>query len=115
MSAPFDSNRYKATILRHIDADTTWARVHLPFEVKLDMTLRWARIDAPERYTDAGKAATAVVNDWLPVGSTCEIETIKGTKEKFGRYLAVFLVDGVSLNQRLIDEGYAVPYDGGPR
>jgi len=117
MSQPYDSNRYRATILRHVDADTTHARVSLGFDVCVDVTLRWAMIDAPERYTDAGKAATAAVNGWLPVGATCEIETIKGTKEKFGRYLASFYLHGdpESLNDRLVRLGLAVPYDGGPR
>ncbi len=117
MSAPYDDNRYRATILRHIDADTTHARLHLGFDVAVDATLRWAGIDAPERFTDAGKVATAMVNHWLPVGSTCEVATIKSQKEKFGRYLAVFWLPGMtmSLNDYLVELGHAVPYDGGTR
>jgi len=115
MSLPFDNNRYPATIIRHVDADTTWANVRVSFDISVNLSFRWAGIDAPERYTEAGKKATAMVNHWLPVGATCEIETIKDGKEKFGRYLATFFVGGVNLNQRMIDEGYAVPYDGGPR
>ncbi|HXH79505.1 thermonuclease family protein [Nocardioides sp.] len=83
--------------------------------MSVDVTLRWAGIDAPERYTEAGKKATAMVVHWLPVGSTCEIETVKSQREKFGRYLAVFIVAGENLNQKLVDLGHAVPYDGGPR
>ena len=115
MSFPFDGNTYRCVILRHIDADTSYARVHLGMDVSVNVTFRWAGINAPELKTDEGKAATAAVNAWLPVGARCDVQTTKGKKEKFGRYLAVFLVDGVDLNQRLIDEGFAVPYDGGPR
>jgi len=117
VSAPFDNNRYRATIIRHVDADTTHATVHLGLDVSVRVTLRWAGIDAAERYTDAGKAATAAVNGWLPPGATCEIETVRSGKEKFGRYLASFFIHGdpESLNDRLVRLGLAVPYDGGPR
>jgi len=115
MSAPFDNNVYRATVLRHVDADTTYCRVNLGADVSINMTVRWASIDAPERNTVEGKAATAVVNEWLPVGSRCNLQTTEDKREKFGRYLGTFTVDGVNLNQRLIDEGYAVAYDGGKR
>jgi len=117
MSQPYDSNRYRATVIRHIDADTTHADVDWGGDTRSRISLRWAGIDAPERYTDAGKAATAAVNGWLPVGATCEIETTKEKKEKFGRYLASFFIHGdpESLNDRLVRLGLAVPYDGGAR
>jgi len=118
MSAPYDSNRYRATIIRHIDADTTHATVHLGLDVSIDATFRWAGIDAPERYTEEGKIATAWLNDRLPPGYLCEITTAKDRREKFGRYLATFwrLPDDVaSVNAAMVLLGYAVPYDGGPR
>ena len=115
MSAPYDNNRYRATIIRHIDADTTHATIHLGLDVSIDATVRWQGIDAPERYTEAGKVATAWLNDRLPPGYLCEITTLKDRREKFGRYLATFFVNGVNLNQRMIDEGHAVAYEGGPR
>ncbi len=35
------------------------------------------------------------------------------SKEKYGRYLAVFtLSDGTNVNDWLVANGYAVPYDG---
>ncbi len=116
MSFPFDANVYKATILRHVDADTSWCAVAIGFDVRINLTFRWAGIDSPERYTEAGKVATAKVNEWLPVGSVCTITTVKDSREKFGRYLATFIdANGVNCNQRLIDEGHAVSYEGGPR
>lgn len=116
MSAPWDSNRYKATILRHVDADTTHAEVMLGFDVRVRLTFRWAGLDAPEISTDVGKAAHAAVQRWLPVGSTCEVSTRRDSREKFGRYLATFhLPDGTDVNAALIAEGMARPYDGGRR
>jgi len=116
MSAPYDTNRYRATIIRHIDADTTRATIHLGLDVSIDATLRWAGIDAPERYTEAGKIATAWLSGRLPTGHVCEVETIK--VDKFGRYLGTFFHthdDAESVNAALVRLGYAVPYDGGPR
>lgn len=116
MSSPFDTNRYLAEIVRHVDADTSHVEIRLGLDVRVLATLRWAGLDAPERGTETGRLATAVVNGWLPPGSVCEIQTIRDSREKFGRYLATFFdADGVNLNERLIAEGYAVPYDGGHR
>lgn len=117
MTSPYDNNRYKAIILKHVDADTTHVEVSLGLDVRTRITVRWAGIDAPERNTELGKKATMLVNEWLPVGSLCEIETTKLKKEKFGRYLASFYIeaDAESLNDKMIRLGIAVPYTGGPR
>lgn len=116
MSAPFDTNAYNAMILRHIDGDTTVVEIACGFDVRIRMTVRWAGIDAPERFTDGGKYATSKVNEWLPVGSICQITTMKDSREKYGRYLATFYdAAGVNLNTRMITEGIAVLYNGGPR
>jgi micrococcal nuclease len=116
MSTPYDTNVYKATILKHHDGDTTWAEVALGFDVSMRLTVRWSGIDAPELGTAEGVVALRAVQAWLPVGSTCRITTVKDKREKFGRYLATFLdADGESLNDRLVREGLARPYDGGKR
>ena len=46
-----------------------------------------------------------------------EVETIKEKREKFGRYLATFFIPGqaMSLNDRLVEKGFAVRYAGGKR
>ena len=117
MSQPFDSNTYRAIIIRHIDADTTYARVHLGMDVSVNVTFRWAGINAPELKTDEGKAAAAAVNAWLPAGARCDVQTTKDRREKFGRYLGTFFTSGdpESLNDRLVRLGLAVAYDGGKR
>jgi len=116
MSAPFDSHSYPATIVRHVDADTTWAHVRLPFDVSINLTFRWAGIDSPERNTVEGKAALAEVSRLLPLGSTCTVTTVKDRREKFGRYLATFwTADGTNVNAWLVEAGFAVPYAGGSR
>jgi endonuclease YncB( thermonuclease family) len=121
MSFPYDRNTYRATILRHVDADTTWAEVDLGFDASIKLTFRWAGIDAPEKNTPEGKIALMEVKRLLPEGSRCLIETEKDSREKFGRYLAWFYTMTESghtdenVNAYLIDLGMVKPYDGGPR
>ncbi len=116
MSHPYDANTYRATIIRHIDADTSQISVDCGLDVSVRLTVRWAGVDAPERYTVAGIEATARVNELLPPGSTCLLRTERLAHDKFGRYLGTFVDEhGENLNARLVAEGYAVPYDGGPR
>jgi endonuclease YncB( thermonuclease family) len=35
--------------------------------------------------------------------------------DKYGRLLGDFYVDGIHVNQKMIDQGFAVPYDGGTK
>ncbi len=115
MSHPYDANAYRATILRHTDADTSRIEIDCGFDVTVRLTVRWAGIDAAERYTVAGIEATARVNELLPPGSTCLFRAAK-SREKYGRYLGTFtLADGTVVNDLLVAEGHATPYDGGPR
>lgn len=81
--------------------------------------LRLYGVQAPERYTTAGKAATAWVLQWLtehcPDG-VFTVNTFKGSygldkQEKYGRYLAIITApDGQRLNDDLVATGNAVPY-----
>ena len=57
----------------------------------------------------AGTAAKLFVTREL-LGREVRIHTEKS--DVFGRWLALVLVDGVNFNQRLIAEGYAVPFLG---
>ena len=79
---------------------------------------RLAGIDAPELGTDAGRTARDWLRTWMPVGTAVTAITHKDTADKYGRWLCeLFLPTDpvVSVNQKLIDAGLAVPYDGGSR
>jgi micrococcal nuclease len=116
MSAPFDTNTYRAVVLSHHDADTSHIAVMPGFDLTINLTVRWAGINAPEISTPAGKTSLAWLNEQLPAGSTVTLQTIKDRKEKYGRYLGTFLDGtGVNINQAMIEAGMAVAYDGGPR
>lgn len=102
---------YRATILRHLDADTSWIRVDLGFDTFIKISVRWAGINAPEMSTSEGVVAREVLIGKLPEGSECILRTIKDKKEKFGRYLGIFIhPDGTNLNDWLITNGHAVIY-----
>lgn len=113
MTLPYDTNRYRCTIIRHVDADTSWVTVDLGFDCSLKMAIRWADIDAVERSDPLGPEATAYVNTVLPPGQPCFLTTIRDKREKYGRYLGTFWQWSdapMSVNQMVIDAGYAVPY-----
>jgi len=101
---------YNAQVTRIIDADTVEVRVDVGFRMWAEMPMRLAGINAPEKYTDAGKVATNALTDQLgSIPSDVVVKTIKPV-EKYGRYLGVLFKDEVNLNEWLINFGYAVPY-----
>lgn len=107
---------YNATILRVVDGDTVDAAVDLGFDIHMNMKLRLMGINAPELSTLEGKNA----RDWLTTilageNNQITIRTEKDRTEKYGRYLATLLIGDVSINQMMIDDGYAVVYTGGKR
>lgn len=111
---------YAATIERVIDGDTVDLSIDLGFSVWIRQRVRLAGIDAPERYTDAGRAAKAYLAALLPEGLKVQTQTMKAeSTEKYGRYLADVLI-GVGGQERsvatiMVCAGHAEPYDGGKR
>lgn len=103
--------KYRAEVVRVVDGDTVDAAVDLGFDVTLSARFRMLGINAPEKNTKEGKESLARLAVLLPVGSLVVVQTTKDKKEKFGRYLGTFLVDGKSINQQLVDEGFAVLKD----
>jgi micrococcal nuclease len=100
--------KYRAEVVRVVDGDTVDAQVDLGFDVKLSARFRLLGINAPEKNTKEGKESLSRLTALLPVGSSVVVQTTKDKKEKYGRYLGTFLVDGKSVNQQLVDEGFAV-------
>lgn len=115
---------YSATVLRVVDGDTIWVTVDLGMDTYRTIDIRFYGINAPEKNTDAGKAAKAWLESQLPPGTRVVLDTYKDQTEKYGRYLGIvrlgaFAVtnDGTTvlagtrnLNQELVDNGMAVPY-----
>lgn len=101
---------YRATLDRIIDADTVRLVVDLGFRVTLTETFRLAGINAPERFTEAGKLATQFVADWFARQTEVVLESQKAPQqEKYGRWLATLRgSDGTTLNDQLVTAGHAV-------
>ena len=109
---------YNANIIRVYDGDTVWADLDLGFGIWMrNQAIRLRGINTPElrgETKEAGIAARDRLKDLLArVGNQCVIITVKDDQTgKYGRILGELLVAGeeISLNQMLIDEGFAVPY-----
>jgi len=111
---------YKAVVDRIIDGDTLDADIWLGFDVVLPkQRIRLWGIDTPESRTRnkeekvRGLLSKAYLIALAPVGSTLRLQS--RDKGKFGRILGVIFAgaDETSINQRMCDSGYAVPYHGG--
>lgn len=110
---------HPAEIIRWVDADTVILRVHVDYRhigEPLYHRLTW--IQAPERYTERGKIATARVNELAPPGTMVTVQTfwLDGYPDSFGRWLANIFIgpdNNISISELLLREGLAVPYHKG--
>lgn len=98
---------YKAKIIRLVDADTVIANIDKGFRDWQEFALRLYGIDAPERFTDAGKLATAHLTGLLE-GKGIRVDTYIDKQDKYGRYLATIWADGVNVNLKMVEDGHAV-------
>lgn len=113
---------YKCKINKVLDGDTVQIDLDLGFNITLiNQKVRLAGIDTPESRTtneeekQRGLLSKKKLTEKLPVGSWQKIQTMKAdaNDDKFGRILGVFIMeDGMSLNQWMIDNNYAVLYQG---
>ena len=109
---------YRCKILKVVDGDTVDVDLDLGLKIVLsNERVRIAGIDTPESRTSNleekkfGLASKERLKELL--GKTAVVRTMKpDSKEKFGRILGDFIVDGKSVSEILIEEGYAVPYQG---
>ena len=111
-----------------LDGDTIDVTIDLGFDLYKKERVRIAGVDTPEKRTrDLEEKALGIdATNWLISKLT---ETIKGEDEliirtelkggvgKYGRLLGWLYVgeDTISLNEKMIEEGYAWSYDGGTK
>ena len=112
------------SITKVVDGDTIDANIDLGFDISFTKRIRLAGIDSPESRTTnlKEKALGLESKEWLK--KTLEdakdilIKTEKpDSTEKYGRIIGHLFINGqeTSLNNQMIDEGYALPYDGGKK
>ena len=116
---------YNCRIVKVVDGDTVDVDIDLGFDVLLsNQRIRLKGIDTPESRTrdleekKFGLLAKQMVEHYCPLGQTITLRTSKDERGKFGRILGEFMVYHqatdryTSLNEILVDEGYAVAYEG---
>jgi micrococcal nuclease len=111
-------------IYKVVDGDTIDAAIDLGFDISLTKRIRLAGIDTPESRTkdEYEKKLGLESKEWLK--KRCEnakdilIKTeLPDSTEKYGRIIGHLYINGeeTSLNNQMIDEGYALAYDGGTK
>ncbi|WP_452221378.1 thermonuclease family protein [Lacinutrix salivirga] len=103
---------YKAKIISVYDGDTVTAIVDLGFLHSQEMKLRLLGIDTPEMRGPEkveGKKVRDILREMI-LDKEVEIHTYKDKQGKYGRYLASIVLDGLDVNQWLVDNGHAEPY-----
>jgi micrococcal nuclease len=111
-------------VVKVVDGDTIDVDIDLGFSISFFSRVRLAGIDTPEsRTTNLKEKALGLevkekLKKELAAAKDVVIKTEKpDSSEKYGRILGWVFLDGsdVSLNQRLINEGYAWTYGGGTK
>jgi len=109
---------------RVVYGDTIDAAIDLGFDISLTKRIRLADIDTPESRTRDLKEKELGLDakEWLKHQLKDAIDIIIRTElpdstEKYGRIIGHLYINGEdeSLNNRMITEGYALPYDGGTK
>lgn len=105
---------YKCLVTRIVDGDTVELKVSLGFGMWFNTHVRLAGLNAPEMSTgEPGAHAKAKLADLLLDKPNILVTTKKAHEfEKYGRVLGTFIVDGVNVNQAMLDGGFAVPMKG---
>ena len=105
---------YKARIINVYDGDTVTALIDLGLHIKVQAKIRLKGIDTPELrgVTREDGLTSKARTEELVLDKEVTIKTFKDKQEKYGRWLGeIFLPENdTSINQMLINEGFAVPY-----
>lgn len=119
--------QYEAQIKRVVDGDTLIVDIDLGFHVRIEETVRLARINTPDVVGFNSKGiddpAAKYIFSHCPPGSIVILGITRA--EKYGRWLAEvwykpgafkredILQSPLVLNDELVREGLALPYGGG--
>ena len=110
---------YSCKVERVVDGDTIDVVLNLGFDILYKSRGRLYGIDTPESRTRnldekaRGKMAGAFLKDAIEKGEKVIIQTkLKDSRGKFGRVLGNVIVDGININQTMIENFLAVAYFG---
>ena len=115
-------------INRVVDGDTIDVTIDLGFDLYKKERVRVAGVDTPEKRTrDLEEKALGIdATNWIKEKLKAAIDgdddliirtELVGGTGKYGRLLGwLYIGDGsLSINEQMITEGYAFPYDGGTK
>jgi len=110
---------YGCKVDRVVDGDTIDVVLDLGFDIMFKSRVRLYGIDTPESRTRdldekaRGKMASAFLKEAVENGSKVVIETkLKDSRGKYGRVLGNVVVDGLNINEAMIEKFLAVAYFG---
>ena len=112
------------TISKVVDGDTIDVDIDLGFDISLSKRIRLAGIDTPEsRTTNVKEKALGLESkEWLKKALEGAKDILIKTElpdstEKYGRIIGHLFIndEDISLNNKMIAEGYALAYDGGTK
>jgi micrococcal nuclease len=112
---------YVKKVSKIVDGDTIDVDIDLGFDISFSSRVRLAGIDTPESRTSdkleksLGLESKAYLKSAIEAAKTVVIKTEKmDSSEKYGRILGWVFLDGsdMSINQKMIDDGYAWGYMG---
>jgi len=112
------------SIAKVVDGDTIDADIDLGFDISLSKRIRLAGIDTPESRTkdEYEKKLGLESKEWLKKhlegAKDILIKTeLPDSTEKYGRIIGHLYINGeeISVNNKMINEGYAWEYDGGTK
>jgi micrococcal nuclease len=102
-----------------VDGDTIDVDLDLGFNIHHKCRVRLYGIDTPESRTRdkdekaRGKLAAKFLEDAISNGNQTLIQTkLKDSKGKFGRVLGSVIVDGININEKMVENYMAVKYEG---
>jgi micrococcal nuclease len=107
---------YKANVISVVDGDTCILDVDLGFKIKLDsIRVRLYGIDSPEirgEHIIEAKTATEALSQLIS-GKQIILQSIKDSKDKYGRYLGILWIttdagEAICVNEWLVSNGYAI-------
>ena len=110
---------YNSRVIKVVDGDTLDIEIDLGFDVTIKQRVRLNGIDTPETKTKnkeeklAGLRAKKITEDCVKGAKIVVVKTHKD--DKYGRILVDLIADGINLNERLVNEGFAWKYDGGTK
>jgi micrococcal nuclease len=112
---------YVKKVTKVVDGDTIDVEIDLGFDISFSSRVRLAGIDTPESRTlnkmekALGLEAKSYLKSQIESAKTIVIKTEKmNSSEKYGRILGWLFLDGseVSMNEKMIEDGYAWGYMG---